>query len=402
MTLRKKLIGLLVLTMMLSLPLLSGTVSAQDGLLSYCGELSADDCALLQQAGDAMGSLDSASFDISTTMYMFATSDTTDEVEMSFDFAGRVAADFSAFDLLDADASLLEMMMMMEDGMMAYGEAMETMQGEFVITADFPEDLGEDAELEDGSLEMRIVDGVLYLYVAEFEDTDVDADWAGLDLGEFFEEAVAEMDTDEMDMDELELEDLAELEAFFDNDFFAYINSDEFLAEFVTVERLDDEEVDGQTVAVFETTVDYTDALYNRDFQEGLVNWMMALAEQDPDAGLERGEVELLIFLMISLIDEAEFTTVQWVGVDDHYVYYSTMDFNFVLDFALLSDFGEDAGELPSSLGIEMSVEATMGDFNEPVEVEVPADVEMVDPDDAPDLEMNNAFDMLDMSLAMP
>ena len=124
--------------------------------------------------------------------------------------------------------------------------------------------------------------------------------------------------------------------------------------------RLPDAEVMGIPVAVMETKVDFNSVL-------SLMTLDDVLAEADPD---ETQYADLVLAVMQHL-DVRDFSARQYIGLDNHY----THRIDFTMDMTI---GGEALGMEGMDFNITMSVEIDLSGFNEPFDVELPANVMLI------------------------
>ncbi|MEL6150876.1 MAG: hypothetical protein AAFR56_14715, partial [Chloroflexota bacterium] len=145
-----------------------------------------------------------------------------------------------------------------------------------------------------------------------------------------------------------------------------------FAAEFTTVERMEDEERDGQTLAVFATTVDYG-ALFTSDtmaammqaqvdaqaaMMESMVGEQMSEEELQEMLTLQAGMVDEMIGLYGAIFEGAELTTFVVVGEEDGLVYASETAFSMSVNaLEIQREFSATVAELSGEEAPEMTAE---------------------------------------------
>ena len=144
----------------------------------------------------------------------------------------------------------------------------------------------------------------------------------------------------------------------------------ELLNDSVITERLDDDTLQGEAMAVFVSEFDLLRLLSDPDLgtllYRMLENPVVADLMSDMDLGL--GDMELddlseqdVRFLLVSLgllIEDSNFTLTQWVGLDDGYVHGFIYDFNLALDLSILGD------ESMQSVEIALMFDVMLDEFN--------------------------------------
>ena len=316
----KKLL-LVVLIIMLTL---AGVQADSTDRADLCGELPETDCQILVDNESVMNSLNSLAFSASLSMYADA-----DEV-MQLSGQG-----YGAFELDDEALQAVNEMSedISETDLNALAELLLT-SAKAEISFEVSGNSGD--EVLDFALELRLKDGILLVGAEALEEltgesmTGVEA--LGVDLngaiGDMLEETGALPTTDVSEMEAAE-------------------------AAAISITRLADDEVAGVAVAVFETTIDL-DTFFSLVSAEDLV--AEANDVSDPE------EVRKLI----EAIDVRDFTSLEYIGLEDHYTYRMEMS----LDVSIAHenyDMDEDA-----SFVMDMNI--MLSGFNEPVDVTIPED----------------------------
>ncbi len=380
----KRLLALLSLLALLVFPL-SGAL-AQGGPPVFCGDLSEADCAILTQAQAAMADLHSAAFDL-TLDFTFAGGEEImpgmDELAVTLLANGAFAADMetiAGFQSPDPEA-LAEMMRAMPE---ALGTFLRSLEGEVNLQVVLPDELMASipAELPDGLVfDFVMVDGVLYvnleaiapLMSAEAEAQPQMPTWIGLDLAGMMEQMMEEAGG----AWEAQMENM---EQVLQSDLFTFMYDPEFLGQFMTVTRLEDAEVAGQTMAAFQTTLDYGALFASDDFQNAFMDymetWMALQGESMEELPENFGGI------MAAMMSGMSFQTVEWIGLDDFYTHHTAMDFAFALDFEELAALvpEAEADDMPANLSMTMSLVVDASAFNEPVEVAAPEGAQVINP----------------------
>ena len=359
----KRLSVLLIVLVMLAVPVLNA--SAQGGVFS-CGTLSDEDCELMQQAEANMNALDSVAVDgtMSFTLSGLEIQPGTTELSLGANFNLALGGGLSALNYTDPVAMVNNLEAVLETLLGLHGQILVEPWGLEVLEM---EDLPPNA-----ALDMRFADGILYMNAERAGLEDVDAEWAGVDLAAAYEEEGG------LDLDQEQLEEL--LEMLQSSDITANMPV-ELLAEYTTYTRLDDADIMDQSMAVFETTLDLRSLILDPDFQAFMVRALDESGLLD-EVDLSAGDLQLALGLLTMLLTDFSATTTAYIGLDDGYLH--SYDFNLVLDvnLVMVAGLAGDEMQLPNRLFLEMAATADFHSFNEPVEVEVPTDVEMQDIDD--------------------
>lgn len=243
-----------LLLVLLLLTVVSGAALAQTTTGEvYCGDLSADDCAILEQSQTAMQNLTAASFDLFVDVQIEAEGE-----QMPISLVGSGA--YSGLDR-NADLSL--------DGMAAL-TALRGFNAELMLTATLPQSLVEESESPNTlTLELRLVDGVGYLNFDPLQPLINDPQftgWGGLDLAGLIG-ALLE-DNPEI------FNELGSMAAGSGVNPEMFTNMDtQAVEQYLTITRTDD---GSGANATFETTVDFAGLLADPAFQDTLRQQMDA------------------------------------------------------------------------------------------------------------------------------
>lgn len=197
-------------------------------------------------------------------------------------------------------------------------------------------------ESETLSLRLRMKDGVVLLNagaMATLTDQEMSGlEWFGLDLNGAVEELLAELGLD-LSSDEM-IADSEEMEAA--------------EAAAISKTRLPDSEVNGVAAAVFETGVN-------------LETIMSLITLEDLSAMSATGQDANEALDMLENMEIRELSMREFIGLGDFYTYRQEIVMDITVDGAAIADADGD-----TSMRAEIAIE--LSDFNQPVEVEVPAD----------------------------
>ena len=357
---------LLIVVLLLALLVPLNGVLAQEGEV-FCGDLSAEDCTLLEESQAAMMTLESLGFNFDANMEMSASGGDMGMEGIALNLAGEGAL---AMDI----AALADLQAMQPDDMANMGEMMSqllnSVNAEMVLQLGLPEDMV-GPKMSELSLDMRMVDGVFYVEISKLMQAPEET-WMGLDMGALYGVMFSEM-MGEMDMGEM-----------MGSDIFSLSSDPEFINEFMTISRLDDAEVMGQTVAVFEMTLDYGALMSDEAFREAMTNYMNSImAMQGMDEEMPPGfDMDLVMDMMMARFVDATLSYTQWLGLDDHYVHHGEMDMAFNMNMAaMMASVPEaDTEGAPESFSISFDATYDLHAFNEPVEVTAPENAQIIDP----------------------
>lgn len=370
----------------------------QDGF--FCGDLPEADCAILQQAQDAMLSVESLAWQMDGEITVGGLEEMmpgAQSLAFTFDLNGAFAGDPATIlalqeaytlmqpDLTDPQASA-EAVALYEDFFNTTTLQMEMSLGlpPILMATDptVPESI---------SMEMRMVDGIFYFLMPE--EPGLPAEWQGIDLSnysEFYEQALGQAS------DQGAPQDMEDLQAMMDAmaDYQALLLDADFINQFVTVERLDDETMMGQSMAVFQMSYDYGAMFSDERYIEALTNYLNVLFSASvepgmPDESLAEEDIQVLTTLVQLLYQDATSTMTLWVGLNDHLVHQTQANVAFTINLLELvtqisemtGDPAPPASEMPfEQISLDYTLTATFSDYNQPVTVEVPPDAEVIDP----------------------
>lgn len=281
------------ITALLLLALLVGAVQAEHHDFVFCGDLASADCTLLQesQANAATRTSGSTKMDMDLTLLNFGAEAPGDYV-ISLDAAAAWNGDFSAMEAMAAaSAGMLDdpqqLMTMMAD-------MLEQLSGRVTVSLEIPHGLpavpdGEiSAQFMTGvNMEMRLVDGVAYVDMSELAaimpaDDEYPSGWLGFNIPELMQMAMqggdmeygmkgphSDGDKDKKDRDGAKGDDAMSQDYPSEmNEMLEAWADQEFLGQFVTIERIADQSIDGQQAAVFQTDVDLQALMNSADFHE--------------------------------------------------------------------------------------------------------------------------------------
>lgn len=374
---KKLLILLAVLLLAVSSAALAQEGTEEPGLpATFCGSLSDADCGLLTAAHHAGMGLSSATVDLQANL------DISNIPDAPFD---SLAFQLNGDGAYSIDAEMLSTLQSMQGAPEAMLENMEAMpqmleqavnsfQGRLNLSLTLPEAVtsaGGDQEIpETLSVELRLVNGVVYVDLSALAESMPDAGippgWLGLELSRLIR-SMMEMSLQQMDA-QGGFEGM--LPPGFDMETFSQFGAPDMLADFVTVERLDDADVDGAAVAAFRTTIDYGGLFSSEAF--------MNLMEQQMDASgetLTEADREEAMQMVQQMFQGMSFETTEYVDLDDNYVRRSETHFGWDLS-SMMSVVGEDTGEGAPVINFDFTI--TYDDFNNAPAVEAPDDAQVL------------------------
>lgn len=374
------------------LPLLiAAPVAAQDGASPFviCGDLPDEDCALIEESALAMQDLSSYSLSAAMGFSIAGVPDLpVDPLEIDITLDGSFVMDDAAKEV----AQELNSIMIEGDParLAELGESFQQMtldlyrgmDFDFSIRYDIPSDLAEtlsqDSEVplpETFTMDIRLIDGTMYLNVADLRaldpsiENELTSDWIGFDY---------------IGMLEMQLEQGGRGEDPFTASAAAGVAMVQLTSEmgdFVSVERGDDVALDRQDGASFTYTFDIIGFLTSDAFRTAMENMMTSLGE-DVSAAEMREALTMLDFVAPMLFRDLEVSSSTVIGVDDKLTH--AADFTFfwdlssLLEFAAMTDpsIAETLGDAQPVIALDFSAE--YADFNDEMIFEAPEDVQMI------------------------
>lgn len=392
----------MLVIVLLSLALLWPTAAlAQDEFTPlpppFCGELSEADCQLLTDSQELMRRVSSMQSSLTVRSGLVGIPDITDEdllfelamdmimhVDPALNEAMRAAAQsvdepLSMEEMGDLIVKFYETLGLDMDMQMALPRVIRE-----VIEADtdmpFPENL---------VMRVRMLDGYVYIDTDALAESipELGADmqsegisgWIGFDMaGQIAQQMATGAAIDGSVMQSMQ-------GSMTVNQLMADEEIRNLLEPYVTVERLDDEERDGKSVAVFATSVNLRRLVARPDFTQLLrqVADALSAASGEPLDERELGMTILGIQLLSNMLARSfTFEVLQTVGVDTPYLYDSSLFVQFDLSglFAFLAMSGE---ELPFELRgaapvFTLDVDVSYSDFDAAPAIEKPDGAQII------------------------
>jgi hypothetical protein len=274
-----------------------------------------------------------------------------EELNLTLSGEGSLAANVTSFMNMQPEDFL-------DDSMAVFplvADALRAVAADMTFTLEIPEEfnalLHEDEPRLPGSvsLDLRMVDGVMYANLAGIKaaapGATIPAGWVGLDVALLYDTLLPDM-----------LENMPSAATFDLVPVMTSLMQPENLGQFVTVERLPDTEVNEQTMAVFETRLDYVAMLEIREFREVL---LATVEEDEADEALES---------IRAMYEGLTLVITQHISLEDKLVHRTEVQMDWDLStFAEMSD--EES--LPQFF---FNVVVTEESFNDAPEVVAPED----------------------------
>lgn len=298
----------------------SGLVQAQAPAETFCGDLKADDCALLIDSAAATKDLSSQSFKLDMDFGISGLPSKPSEMSFKLSGSGAFATDKAALpDMTKFDPTtigkdpkaILDLLV----------KAIPAVSGDLQLQLDLPADLGK--QMGDSSipqtikLSLKMVDGTIYVNVSElaeaFPQLKGAKGWMGMNLPDLINAVMKQPGFGEsMGQMSGAMGNNMAMGAKFGEAFADPKN----LAKFVKIERLDDGTVGSTKVAVFKTTLDYPAMFAMPEMQEFMKQQMQATGSKMTDK-----DAEAAMLMIRGLAQGMEFTVTQNIGLEDKYMY---------------------------------------------------------------------------------
>ena len=395
-----------VLSLLLVLVLLLATFStALAQTEPFCGDLDEADCALLTTATENMMDVASYTAEAAYSAQLVGIpglplSEAAVDVMVGGAFAYDDAA-LAAAQQLGTATSQEDMAALMSDSPELFVDFYNGWSFDAQIDVAISEDLAAALSADAGveiptalAVPLILKDGVLYVDVTELaplmEGGEGMEGWIGFELGRVleaaaeqgvFEQAAASMDPEAMAM--AGGEDAATAAALMG--LAAAMSDPTAFEQFQTIERVDDEEIDGMPVAVFVTSFDVLSFISSPQFVDlimGLADSGALGADAPTAADVEQGMQMLgLMGPMLFQGLTSESTTMASIDEPNYIVGQSSLfswDLAGLLQMAAMSG-AVPADQMPSGESkIEISTSVMNSSINEPQEIEAPADAQIV------------------------
>jgi hypothetical protein len=376
-----------------------GAINAQglNPMMQFCGDLSEADCTLLTSAQTAMHDIHSAStnFDMSLSVSNIPQMP-FDNLAFQLTGAGAFSVDPAAMEALKAVQSDPSAFMDPTASFAMIEDLLGDVAGDLSVTLTLPPELvamANSMNSDSGvtipdtiSLDLRLVDSIGYVNLADIaalapENSGVPAGWIGVDLAALVEQMsgmVSSMGDMSANMDTSAMQD-----------YIAAFQDPEVLAEFLTVERVDDSEVMGQTVAVFHFTFDYA-ALFTSDvFRNMMAAQMEMMSSMNEDAEVpSEADMDEAMNMVATMMEGIELDIYESVGLDDNYIHSTSITMNWDM-----TDFMATMNEMSDATSTPMEGPAPVFNFSMTVEnSNFNGDVNIVAPEDATIIPLGDAM----------
>lgn len=354
-----------------------------------CGELPEEDCALIEASNAAMRDLSSYALAATADLSMTGIPDMpADPLAVNIRLDGSFAMDDAAKAVAQQMNSL--MLGASADDAAAMGRNMQDMLRDlfggldfditlqYTVPPELADAMSQDSEVpmpETLTIEVRLIDGTMYINVADLRALDpslaeeITSDWIGIDYVGLLEMQMEQGSAEE---------DPAAASAA------AGLAVSQLMAEmkpYIGVERLENVDLGDQEGAVFAYTFDIIGFLTSDSFRTAVEN-MLAASGEDVSAGDIQEGLTMLNFVAPMIFRDLEVSAQTEIGVDDKLLYTQTFDFAWdlasVMQFAAMSDpsVADALGEAEPAVSFTFSGE--YADFNDEMIFETPEDAQMI------------------------
>jgi hypothetical protein len=379
---RSKLVSLLLVALLLLASF--STALAQDGV--YCGDLSEEDCAILQSAQEAMMSVRSYTSDASYDALVTGLPGLpADGVSVAVNVAGAFEWSDEALAAAGtlAGATQEEVMAALSENPQILGDLVSGLSADVVISYEASQALADELGAQVGiavpasaSIPVIIVDGVFYWDASDFAAWGAYEGWVGMPLAEVVGKLAEAGAFDPTAMEQLASDPTTAAAMVVP----AMLLSPDAFSEFIVLERGEDTDVDGQTAAVFTTSFDVAGLLASPMFSDLVTQLVASGAIQ----GVTPADVEQLLPMLPMVAPMLGLTIdgAQTIGLDDYMVYNTASE--IVWDLAGLGQMaamsGADLG-LGADAGLSFTVNVDDADFNADQGIVAPEDAAMLTAD---------------------
>lgn len=362
----------------------------------FCGDLSDDDCAILQDSQDAVLELESSSSAVDVDILIAGIPGLpADELAFNYMQDGSVSLDPAlAMQIVEMQQMSPEELSSSMDEMVDLMLSLyENLALDVNVSFTMPQEIADAASAEAGveipttlSAMLRMVDGYGYANVdelaAEVPELAGVSGWYGVDVVSLMEAGFEQSMASSSSSPDM----AASMTGFGMTSFLNSQEGRDMLADYIEVERLDDATIDGQDVAVFRTTFDFGRFVGSPVFADLLLSQRETL-NQALDMDMSEADLQEMLSLLPMfgpmLFTGLDFEIEQQIGLDDYYVHDSSLIFDWDLSSLIAVARMADASlELPEGIApvISFNVTNTASDFNAIDEIEAPADAMIVDP----------------------
>lgn len=365
----------MISVLILLLALTASMVQAQDMPPVFCGSLSEADCGILQNSQRAVAGLSGATFNLNFDLNVDNIPDAPfNSLAINLSGVGAYAVDPTIMErmmALQGDPSAMfedmaQLGQLLEDALLAF-------DGQVNLTLTLPAELlaliaDEGMKLpENLSVELRMVDGVGYVNLSALAeaipDAGIPSGWYGLEIAKLLNNVFTVLAPQMEDM-------MGEMPGF-DPEMFTQFSDPSVFGDFMNIERLPDAQADGETVAVFKTTLDYV-----KLFSSPAITDMMKTQMEAAGAGMTEADLEQMMEMMREMYKGLTFEVTEYIGLADSYPRRLEMNFSWDLS-SMMSAMGEMPAQASSPvLGATFTI--TYGSFNVPPAITAPENATVI------------------------
>jgi hypothetical protein len=361
---------------------------AQTPMGGLCGKLSEDNCAIITESFTTMQAVTSVNLNGTMAMDISGFDESEmmgiDTIGINLAIDGVGGGNFSQMYALQGNPSaLLETFKDPEtliSFIESYSESLNSITMQVAMTMTFSEQIQPLMEMQgygEIPVELRMSDGIMYVY-SDLLAQQGNTTWQGLDfsrLGASLRQSFDESFTGEA----FDAETLTVIEGIFNSDYVKLMSDPTFFNQYVIVTRLEDQtSADGQNLAVFKTSYNYAGMFSDPEMLAALESYAQMMEELDSTTSSE--EMLDSVNQSLAMYENMTYETTQWIGVDDFYVYHSETLIEMRVDPAMLEGMeGNSLAESTDELVYHIEMSLDFSDFNAPIEIEIPEDVEITD-----------------------
>lgn len=348
------LVGMMVL-------IASGVVSAQTTPPVFCGDLSEADCTLLKDAQAATLTLESSSFTLDMNFSISGIPDMgADSMTFKLTGSGAMTSDsglvshMSAIKPEEIASDPMAIFSLLKDVIPAVGA---DLQFGLTLPKEVLAQMSSDTKLpETLTLSLKLVDGNIYVNVEELAayipNMNGAKGWMGINLPDLL---TAVMKQPEFASSMSEMGNMSAMGM--NTDMLAQFTDPETLGTFMSIERVDDSEIDGQAVAVYEMTLDYAALMASPIMQEMMVQQQKAMGNQMSDA-----EMKEMMSMLEMMGKGITLTMQQYIDLETKYQHGMDMQMRFDMTSMMSSMGGSSSAEMQPMIALDMSMRQS--DFN--------------------------------------
>lgn len=349
----------IVLVLGMALLVSSGLVSAQNAAVTFCGDLSEADCALVQESQALMAELESSSFTLNMDMSISGIPEMPDGIAFNLTGSGSSTVDQAALAPLtdmkpeDMASDPMAIFNVLAKAIPAVGA---DLQFALTLPESLREEMGSEVTLpETLKISLKLVDGVVYVnaeelaeYVPQMKGA---AGWMGIDLADLLNVALSQPGFSES------LSGMNGMSGMgMNTDLMNAFSDPESLGTMLKIARLSDGDVNGTTVAVFETTLDYAAMMSMPAMQDLMKQQFEATGGEMTEAQMEE-----MMSMIQTMGENIKLTVQQHIDPATKYLLQTNVSMTFDMGPVMAA-----AGESSDGAAPLITLDMTIGqsDFN--------------------------------------